>query len=128
LTRFRATPGKKDPSLKLSFTQHEVNWARRRKRFESTQHPGKNPRAAVEAVVRSVKHPFPAGQLPVRGLFRATCMLVASAAMSNIRSIWRFKHQKPDQSQQKAESTAFSFLAIGPFFQRFSVPLSCFSC
>lgn len=126
--RCRATPGKNDPSFKLSFTQHEVNWAKRRKRFESTHQLGKNPRAAIEAAVRSVKHPFPAGQLPVRGLFRATCMLVASAAMSNIRSIWRFKHQIPDQNQQKAESTTFSFLAIGTFFQRFSVPLSCFSC
>lgn len=126
--RCRATPGKKDPSFKLSFTQHEVNWARRRRRFESTHQPGKNPRSAVEAAVRAVKHPFPAGQLPVRGLFRASCMLVASAAMANIRSIWRFQHQKPDQNQQQAESTAFSFLAIGTFFQRFSVPLSCFSC
>ncbi|MGD0879924.1 MAG: hypothetical protein ABSA01_17515, partial [Anaerolineales bacterium] len=59
--RCRATPGKRDPSFKLSFTQQEVNWAKRRKRFESTRHSGKNPRAAIEAVARSVKHPFPAG-------------------------------------------------------------------
>ena len=64
--RCRATPGKRDLSFKLSFTQQEVNWAKRRKRFESTRHTGKNPRAAIEAVARSVKHPFPAGQLSVR--------------------------------------------------------------
>lgn len=91
--RCRAKPQKKDPCFKLSFTQQEVNWARRRQRFENTHQAGKNPRSAVEAIVRSVKHPFPAGKLPVRGLFRATCMVVASAAMSNIRSISRFQQQ-----------------------------------
>jgi hypothetical protein len=35
--RCRATPGKRDPSFKLSFTQREVNWAKRRKRF--LEHP-----------------------------------------------------------------------------------------
>ena len=85
--RCRAKPGKKDPSFKLGFTLQQVNWARRRKRFEESHQVGKNPRAAIEAVVWSVKHPFTAGKLPVRGLFRATCMVVSSAAMANIRSI-----------------------------------------
>jgi hypothetical protein len=53
--RCRAKPGKKDPAFKLSFTQQEVNWARRRQRFESSRQAGKNPRAAIEAVIRAGK-------------------------------------------------------------------------
>ena len=126
--RCRATPGKRDPSFKLSFTQQEVNWAKRRKRFESTRHTGKNPRAAIEAVARSVKHPFPAGKLPVRGLFRATCMVVSSAAMSNIRSILRFKHQKTGENAAQNLNWANSFTAFVQSFQHFSFRLPCFSC
>lgn len=91
--RCRAKPGKKDPAFKLSFTQQEVNWARRRQRFESSRQPGKNPRAAIEAIIRAVKHPFPAGKLPVRGLFRVSCLVIASAAMANLRSIWRCQQE-----------------------------------
>jgi hypothetical protein len=40
--------------------------------------------------VRSVKHPFPAGKLPVRGKFRVTCLLIGSAAVSNVRRIQRY--------------------------------------
>jgi hypothetical protein len=126
--RCRATPGKRDPSFKLSFTQREINWAKRRKRFESTRHSGKNPRAAIEAVARSVKHPFPAGKLPVRGLFRASCMVVASAAMSNIRSILRFRQQKISQKLAETLDSANSFVAIFQVIQRFSFRLPCFSC
>jgi Transposase DDE domain len=126
--RCRAIPGKRDPSFKLSFTQREVNWAKRRKRFESTRHSGKNPRAAIEAVARSVKHPFPAGKLPVRGLFRATCMVVASAAMSNIRSILRFRQQKTRENAAQNLNWANSFLAFVQSLQLFSFRLPCFSC
>lgn len=90
-SRCRATPGKRNPAFKLNFTQQEVNWARRRRRSESSRQPGKNPRAAIEAVVRAVKHPFPAGKLPVRGLFRVSCMVIASAAMANLHSILRLQ-------------------------------------
>jgi len=126
--RCRATPGKRDPSFKLSFTQREVNWAKRRKRFESTRHSGKNPRAVIEAVARSVKHPFPAGKLPVRGLFRATCMVVASAAMSNIRSILRFRQQKTSEDVAETADPTNFFVALGQTSQRFGFRLPCFSC
>ena len=122
--RCRAKSGKKDPAFKLSFTQQEVNWARRRQRFENSRQAGKNPRAAIEAVIRAVKHPFPAGKLPVRGLFRVSCLVIASAAMANLRSIWRF------QQENNAEiSGPVDFLAA---FRRavhgFLLKLSCFSC
>lgn len=53
-----------------------------------------NLRSAVEATVRSVKHPFPAGQLPVRGQFRVACMMIASAAVANVRRIQRYLGEK----------------------------------
>jgi len=89
--RCRATPHKRDPAYKLSFTQQQVHWARRRRRAEEACQPGKNPRAAIEAIVRAVKHPFPRGKLPVRGLFRVTCMVISSAAMVNLRGILRYE-------------------------------------
>jgi hypothetical protein len=91
--RCRATPHKRDPAYKLSFTQQEIHWARRRRRSEAFYQTGKNPRAAIEAIVRAVKHPFPRGKLLVRGLFRVTCMVISSAAMVNLRSIWRYERQ-----------------------------------
>lgn len=112
--RCRAKPVKKDPAFKLSFTQQDINRARRRRRFEQNHQPGKNPRSAVEAAVRSVKHPFPAGKVPVRGLFRVTCMVIASAAMSNLRSITRFKMLKNKEERAEKGKSVFCF----PFLQR----------
>ena len=92
--RCRVQTGKRDPRPKLSFTQPEVNWARRRRRHQAFKKEEGNLRAAVEATLRSLKHPFPAGKLPVRGLFRMTCMIVGSAAMINMRRIQRFLREK----------------------------------
>ena len=90
LDRCRAAPGKRDPSFKLSFTQQEIHWAKRRQRYQQGKLLKKNPRAAIEATIRSVKHPFPNGKLLVRGRFRVTCMIISAAAMTNIRRIQRF--------------------------------------
>lgn len=46
-----------------------------------------NPRAAVEATVRSVKQPLDRGRLRVRGLFRVACQMISSAMMVNLRRI-----------------------------------------
>jgi len=59
----------------------------RRQRCQAQREEGKNPRAAVEATVRQVKHPFRAGKLPVRGLYRVQNLLVGAASMVNIRRI-----------------------------------------
>ena len=62
---------------------------RRRRSNESKRKIG-NIRAAVEATVRNVKLPFPEAQLPVRGKFRVTCMLIGSATIANVRRIQRY--------------------------------------
>ena len=61
-------------------------------------------RAAVEATVREVKHPFPAGKLPVRGKFRMTCMLIGSDAMTNARRIQRYLAAKQEQENECKET------------------------
>jgi hypothetical protein len=88
--RCRAKPGKRDLRFSLSFTQREVNGARRRRRHREQRKELKNLRVAVEATMRVLKLPFPAGKLPVRGRFRVTCLLVGSAAMANIRRLQRY--------------------------------------
>ena len=133
--RCRATQSKKDPAFKLSFTQQEVNWARRRHRSEASRQPGKNPRAAIEAVMRAVKHPFPAGKLPVRGRFRVACMIIASAAMANLRCITRYKlkkvNLKPDNPVQPDSAASFfsTFFTLQAIFKPFGpFAWTCFSC
>ncbi len=97
-----AKPGKRDPRRHLRFTQAQANVAQRRRRSQIHLQEGRNLRAAVEATVRQVKHPFPAGKLPVRGQFRVACMVIGSAAMSNIRRIQRYRAMKSAQNNEKS--------------------------
>jgi len=89
-----AQPGKRDPRRHVRFTQAAAHASERRRRSQEQQKEGRNLRAAVEATVRSVKHPFPAGKLPVRGKFRVACLLIGSAAVSNVRRIQRYLQAK----------------------------------
>jgi hypothetical protein len=111
-------PGKRDPRHHLRFTQAEAQAAERRRRSLEQQKEGRNLRAAVEATVRSVKHPFPAGKLPVRGKFRVACMLIGSAVMSNVRRIQRYLETKmkaekreinPSGAQEHSGVSIFAF-------------------
>ncbi len=139
----RAKPGKRDKRYHLDFNLHEVQVARRRRAKDQQRHSGKNLRAAVEATMRTIKHPFPAGKLPVRGLFRVTSLIVGSALMGNVRSILRYEKAKfkKDQSQivpkeqekGSSEQSILSFLRwhwlrMKAFVQLYERPLSCFSC
>ncbi len=101
--RCRTQPQKRDPRYLLAFTPKQLRVAQRRKDFLEHQDHGQNLRAAVEATVRSVKHPFRSGKLPVRGQFRVSCLMIASAIHVNVRRICRFR------SDQKFVSRFFSF-------------------
>jgi hypothetical protein len=127
-------PQKRNPRYLLSFTTQEVLTAKRRKEYLAHKGDGHNLRSAVEATVRSVKHPFPAGKMPVRGQFRVTCMAIASAATTNVRRIQRYleapkkaeTQQNTTQSGQNCapEAVAASFLgAVQAFFRRLLKPL-----
>ena len=83
-------PLKRKPQHRiLRFDQQQVNVAHRHENRRRAKASGQNLRTAVEATVRSVKHPFGNSKLPVRGRRRMSMMMVASAAMTNIRRIWR---------------------------------------
>lgn len=100
-----AKPGKRDPRHRLRFTLAKAQAADRRRRSDALKKQAGNLRAAVEATVRSIKHPFPAGKLPVRGQFRVACMVIGSAAVSNVRRIHRYQQaKKKDQKQKNSAS------------------------
>jgi Transposase DDE domain/Transposase domain (DUF772) len=113
----RTQSQKRDPRYLLAFTTHEVRAAKRRKNYRAHQDHSHNLRSAVEATVRSVKHPFPAGKLPVRGQFRVTCMAIASAATTNVRRIQRYLTAKMKQAKaaKSLPSEAVS-VAVASFF------------
>jgi hypothetical protein len=90
-------PLTRDPKQALYFDSHGIEIARRRRRIDVERRSGRNPRAAVESTVRSIKHPFRQGKLPVRGLFRVTSMILASAMMCNVRRIHRYLVRKSPQ-------------------------------
>jgi len=86
-------PLKRRADRVLRFLQREVNLALRRKRSADVRATGRNLRAGAESMVRSVKHPFGNGKLPVRGKPRASMMVIASAAMTNIRRIQGYQEK-----------------------------------
>ena len=97
-----ARPGKRDVRHHLRFTQAQAHTSQRRRQSLAQQKEGRNLRAAIEATVRCVKHPFPASKLPVRGSFRMACLLIGSAAITNVRRIQHYleaqdRPGKPDK-------------------------------
>ena len=96
-----ARPGKMRSSYRLSFLPSKVTVAKRRRKMLQSKQEGKNHRAAIEGTVREVKHPYPTGKLPVRGLFRMTCVMVSSAAMTNIRRIHHYWEEKRKEERRK---------------------------
>jgi Transposase DDE domain/Transposase domain (DUF772) len=113
--------GKRDARFHLRFSQQQVNMSQRRRRSQIHLQEGRNLRAAIEATVRQVKHPFPASKLPVRGRFRVTCMVIGSAMITNVRRIQRYlearlkleNEQKKGQKEQECslEQPSVSFFA-----------------
>ena len=82
---------KRDPRPVLSFRIKELRAAKRRKAYLLHKKDEGNLRAAAEATMRSAKHAFPAGKLPVRGRFRVTSMMIASVMHINMKRIWRYE-------------------------------------
>jgi hypothetical protein len=101
-----AQPGKRDPRLHLNFSEPQAHVAQRRRRSLACLKEGRNLRAAIEATVREVKHPFPASKLPVRGQFRVTCMVIGSALATNAYRIQRYlvAKIKLENKQKKAQT------------------------
>ena len=99
-------PLKRRPKRVLRFSKQQVNVARRRQLAAQARASGQNLRAAIEATVRSVKHPFRNGKVPVRGQPRVSLVVFGSAAMSNVRRIWRHLcAKKAEESQEKSQAS-----------------------
>ena len=123
-----AQPGKRDPRLHLNFSEPQANVSQRRRRSLACLKEGRNLRAAIEATVREVKHPFPASKLPVRGQFRVTCMVIGSALATNAHRIQRYlvatikleneqkKAQKGQEPSHELDSVAF-FASLKAVFE-----------
>jgi len=107
---------KRCAKFQMDFTQQEVDAARRRRRCLENKRTPRNLRAAVEALMRSIKHPFSAGKFPVRGLKRMEDMLIGSATMVNIRRITRYQQAKR-HSEIAQEGTIDALFALRLLFQ-----------
>jgi len=101
MARCLSRAGKRDERHHLRFTLTEKQMAQRRRRSREYQKEGRNLRAAVESTVRIVKHSFPSGKLPVRGLFQVTCMVIVSAALVNLKRIHRYMQAKMKAEEQQ---------------------------
>ena len=112
--------GKRDLRRHMRFNQEQVNVSQRKRRSLIHQKEGRNLRAAIEATVREIKHPFPASKLPVRGRFRITCMVIGSALVSNVRRIKRYLYEKEKQENKqinhKDEQENFQEMPLVSFF------------
>ncbi len=118
-------PLKRRPDRVLRFLQREVSLALRRKRMADIRSTGQNLRAAVESTVRSVKHPFGNGKVPVRGKPRVSMVMVASAAMTNVRRIHRHLVKLREENRevkavqkQMEEALKHVFVSFCGFLQR----------
>ena len=103
-------PLKRTSERVLRFPQQEVDLALRRQRSADARASGQNLRAAVEATVRSVKHPFGNGKVPVRGKPRVSMVVIGSAAMSNVRRIHRYLvgQEEAEKAEKRAQKGAES--------------------
>ena len=93
-------PLKRKPDRSLRFSLREVSLALRRQRSADLRESGQNLRAAAESTMRSVKHPFGNGKLPVCGKPRVSMMIIASAAMTNIRRIHGYQEKLREEKRK----------------------------
>lgn len=91
--RCPTVPLQRKPVQALRFSQADLDLALRRKRRSDARQQKRNLRAAAESTMRSVKHPFRGGKLPVRGKARMSMVMIASAAMTNIRRIHGYQER-----------------------------------
>lgn len=110
-----ASPQKPDLPPVLYFSGQQVDLALRRQRCAQLRATDHNPRAAVEASMGALKRPFGNDKLPVRGHFRVGMLMLGSAAMLNLRRIWRFQVEKRKKEAEKMSHA----LLHSPLFQFF---------
>ncbi len=125
---------KKTADRRLYFSIEETRLARRRQRMAVERKSGRNLRSAVEATVREISCRLEHGRLRVRGKFRVSMTMTASAAMANARRIWRYQVAEKTAAQRRLETQNGQFTRlfgnIGSLFRLngcISARASCFS-
>jgi hypothetical protein len=108
----------------LSVPKDRAISSQRRRRFEQCKAEARALRPAVEATVFQVKHPFANGKVAVRGLFRTTCVILASALATNLRRISRYENDQQHGKDTPKEGRA----ALSAAFRSFVVTLSAPFC
>ncbi len=115
LARCRARPKPSAKTPTIYFHQRDLLLVKKRQAMATAPPTQGNPRAAVEATIRSLKHPFRHGKLLVRGAFRIACLLLGSALMVNCMRIYRNTLTKPNKRR--------SLLSFSDLFLRLMVHL-----
>lgn len=124
---------KRKQVMRLRFMAKEWQRARRIRRSVESGGEERNQRVGVEATVRNLKHPFPAGKLPVHGRFWVVCMVIGVAAAVNMRRLHCYLRAKiageqagqeaqggQNRWQKRAGETFFSLLhLVRRFFDAF---------
>jgi hypothetical protein len=121
------------PVRALYLRQRDIESALQQRAFLlQDTHNAPNLRVAIEGTISALKRPFAEGQLPVRGLCRVAPMMVAAAAMANVRRIQRhLRAHVAEQAQQAgandASVTPSSLVslfahALGQLLARFFTP------
>jgi hypothetical protein len=106
--------GNKKGKFFFTVPQERAVSSQRRRRFEQCKEEARKLRPAVEATVFQVKSPFENSKVKVRGLFRTTYVILASALATNLRRIFRYENdrQRGKYTSRKARQTfSASFLA-----------------
>lgn len=117
LARCPARPKPTSKTYALYFDQRQLLVAQKRQAMAATSPSQGNPRAAVEATIRSVKQPFRQGKVLVRGCFRVACLLLGSALMVNCLRIYRNAVAKPTK-RSVALSLCALFLHLAAYIAR----------
>lgn len=115
-------PRRTDARRSLHVAQAQLDLAHRRRLARAARAESGNPRAAIESTIAAVKRPFPADQLPVRGLLRLTHLIIGSAFMVNLRRIHRYLAEQ-DQKKQTTEPAPSSTPAAATPLAAFLVVL-----
>jgi len=115
--RCPARPLKRAPVRALYLRLRDIESAQQQREFmmrDKTATP--NLRVAIEGTISALKRPFTEGQLPVRGLHRVAPMMIAGAAMGNIRRIHRHLLAQAAEAAQKATSSDASVASVSFVF------------
>jgi hypothetical protein len=108
LSKCRARPKPSCKTPTIYFELRHLQLTLRRQQMAASPSAG-NPRAAIEATIRSLKQPFRHGKLLVRGAFRVSCLLLASALMVNCRRLHTFATDPSRRFKKKGLDSPFFF-------------------